>query len=191
MQGRDTRIMALQRIFVGIDVSKDWLDLWLEPPKRFERVSNDAAGWAATLGLLHSLGAAAGLVVAFEATGGYERGLRQVLLEAGFEVRRLNPLRVRLYAKSLGRNAKNDRIDARVIARYAEAADTMPETLDPARERLAELVAHRRRLIAERVALGNQTGMLGCRRLLQTQNCKRLAPIARHVDQTDALIREA
>lgn len=73
------------------------------------------------------------------ATGGYERGLRQALLEVGFEVRRLNPRRVRLYAKSLGRNAKNDRIDARVIARYAEAADTMPETLDPARERLPEL----------------------------------------------------
>ena len=182
--------MALQRIFVGIDVSKDWLDLWLEPPKRFERVSNDAAGWAAILGLLNALGAAAGLVVAVEATGGYERGLRQVLLEAGFEVRRLNPLRVRLYAKSLGRNAKNDRIDARVIARYAEAADTMPETLDPARERLAELVSHRRRLIDERVALGNQTAILGCR-LLQTQNRKRLALIARHIEQTDALIREA
>ncbi|HEX3410732.1 MAG TPA: transposase, partial [Stellaceae bacterium] len=171
-------------------MSKDWLDLWLEPAKRFERVSNDAAGWAATLGVLNSLGAAAGLVVAFEATGGYERGLRQVLLEAGFEVRRLNPLRVRLYAKSLGRNAKNDRIDARVIARYAEAADIMPETLDPARERLAELVAHRRRLIAERVALGNQTAMLGCR-LLQTQNRKRLVLIARHIEQTDALIRDA
>lgn len=182
--------MALQRIFVGIDVSKDWLDLWLEPAKRFERVSNDAAGWAAILGVLNSLGVAAGLVVAFEATGGYERGLRQALLEAGFDVRRLNPLRVRLYAKSLGRNAKNDRIDARVIARYAEAADTMPETVDPARERLAELVAHRRRLIGERVALGNQTGILGCR-LLQTQNRKRLALIARHIEQTDALIREA
>ena len=182
--------MALQRIFVGIDVSKDWLDLWLEPAKRFERVSNDAAGWAATLGGLNALGVAAGLVVAFEATGGYERGLRQALLEAGFEVRRLNPLRVRLYAKSLGRNAKNDRIDARVIARYAEAADTMPETLDPARERLAELVSHRRCLIGERVALGNQTGILGCR-LLQAQNRKRLALIARHIEQTDALIREA
>src|SRR5882757_8473677 len=151
MQGRDTRIMALHLTFVGIDVSKDWLDLWLAPLKRFERTSNDAAGWAAVIALVKPLGIEAGVVVAFEATGGYEQGLRQVLLEAGFEVRRLNPLRVRLYAKSLGRNAKNDRIDARVIARYAEAADTMPETLDPARERLAELVAHRRRLIDERV----------------------------------------
>src|SRR5271165_620827 len=111
----DTRIMALQRSFVGIDVSTDWLDLWLEPVKRFERASNDAAGWVATIGLLKSVGVAAGLMVAFETTSGHERGLRQALLEAGYEVRRLNPLRVRLYARSLGRNAKNDRIDARVM----------------------------------------------------------------------------
>ena len=182
--------MALQRIFVGIDVSKEWLDLWLEPQKRFERTSNDAAGWTATTGLLRALGTAAGLVVAFEATGGYEIGLRQAMLEAGFEVRRLNPLRVRLYAKSLGRNAKNDRIDARVIARYAEAADTMPETLDPARERLAELVTHRRRLVDERVAIGNQTNMLRCR-VLEAQNRKRLALIERQLEETDALILEA
>jgi transposase len=182
--------MALQRIFVGIDVSKDWLDLWLEPLKRFERISNDAAGWTALIGLLKPLGAEAGLVVAFEATGGYERGLRQALLEAGFEVRRLNPLRVRLYAKSLGRNAKNDRIDARVIARYAEAAGTMPEILDPAREHLAELVSHRRRLVDERVAIGNQTKMLSCR-LLQAQNRQRLAMIERHIEATDTLILEA
>lgn len=182
--------MALQRFFVGIDVSKDWLDLWLEPPKRFERVSNDAGGWAAILDALRSLGIAAGVVVAFEATGGYEGGLRQALLEAGFEVRRLNPLRVRLYAKSLGRQAKNDRIDARIIARYAEAADTMPEILDPAREHLAELVSHRRRLVDERVAVGNQTTMLRCR-LLQAQNRQRLALIEQQIESTDALILES
>lgn len=182
--------MALQRIFVGIDVSKDWLDVWLEPLKRFERVSNDEAGWTALVGMLSSLGDTAGLVVAFEATGGYERGLRQALLEADYDVRRLNPLRVRLYAKSLGRNAKNDRIDARVIARYAEAAGTMPEILDPARERLAELVSHRRRLVDERVAIGNQTQLLQCR-LLQAQNRQRLAMIERQIEDTDRLILEA
>lgn len=182
--------MALQLTFVGIDVSKDWLDLWLAPLKRFERAGNDAAGWAAVIGLLQSLGIEAGLVVAFEATGGYEQGLRQALLEAGFDVRRLNPLRVRLYAKSLGRNAKNDRIDARVIARYAQAADITPEILDPARERLAELVSHRRRLVDERVAVGNQTGTLRSV-LLQTQNRKRLALIERQIEETDALILTA
>ena len=182
--------MALLRIFVGIDVSKDRLDLWLEPLKRFERASNDGAGWASVISLLNSLGVEpAGLVVAFEATGGYEAGLRQALLEAGFEVRRVNPLRVRLYARSLGRNAKNDRIDARLITRYAEVADTKPEILDPARERLAELVCHRRRLVDERVAVGNQTGMLRCS-LLQAQNRKRLALIERQIEETDTLILE-
>lgn len=180
--------MALQLTFVGIDVSKDWLDIWLAPPKRFERVSNDAAGWTTMIDLLNALGLDAGLVVAFEATGGYEQGLRQALLEGGFDVRRLNPLRVRLYAKSLGRHAKNDRIDARVIARYAEAADTTPEVLDPAREHLAELAAHRHRLIAERVAIGNQTSGLRSR-LLQLQNHKRLALIEHQIEQTEILIR--
>lgn len=182
--------MALQLTFVGIDVSKGWLDLWLSPLQRFERVSNDAAGWDAVIGLLGPLGTKAGLVVAFEATGGYEHGLRQALLEAGFDVRRLNPLRVRLYARSLGRNAKNDRIDARVIARYAAAADTTPDILDPARERLAELVSHRRRLVDERVAVGNQLHTLRSA-LLQAQNHKRLALIERQIEETDTLILEA
>jgi transposase len=182
--------MALRRIFVGIDVAKDWLDLWLAPSNRFERTANDPAGWAQLVALLSSLGDKAGVVVAFEATGGYEGGLRQALLVAGFDVRRLNPLRVRLYARSLGRNAKNDRIDARVIARYAEVADTTPEILDPAREQLAELVSHRRRLVDERVALGNQTAILGSA-LLKAQNGKRLALIEQQIDQTDELIAEA
>lgn len=182
--------MALQRIFIGIDVSKDWLDLWLAPAKRFERLSNDAAGWAALVARLADLGPTACTVVAFEATCGYERGLRQALLAAGFEVRRLNPLRVRLYARSLGRHAKNDRIDARLIARYAEVADTAPESLDPARERLAELVSHRRRLIDERVAVGNQTALLQAA-ALQAQNRTRLALLARQIAATDALIGAA
>jgi transposase len=183
--------MALPLLFVGIDISKDGLDLWLPPEKRFERVSNDAAGWAAAIALLRGLGSdEAGLVVAFEATGGYERGLRQALLEAGLSVRRLNPQRVRLYARSLGRHAKNDRLDARLIARYAAAAATTPEVLDPARERLAELVSHRRRLIEERVAIAHQTAMLRCARL-QAQNRRRVALLARQIAETEALIAEA
>jgi transposase len=183
--------MALPLLFVGIDISKDRLDLWLPPLKRFEQVSNDAAGWAALIAQLRALECdPAGLVVAFESTGGYERGLRQALLEAGIEVRRLNPQRVRLYAKSLGRNAKNDRIDARVIARFAATADTAPEILDPARERLAELVSHRRQRIDERVAIGNQTAMLQNARL-QAQNRKRLALIERQIAETEALIQDA
>jgi transposase len=105
-------------------------------------------------------------------------------------VRRLNPLRVRLYARSLGRNAKNDRIDARVIARYAATAETAPKVLHPLRERLAELVAHRRRLIDERVAIGNRTTMLQDP-LLKTHNRDRLALLERQIDETDRLIGDS
>jgi len=63
-------------------------------------------------------------------------------------------------------------------------------TLDPARERLAELVCHRRRLVDERVALGNRIDMLRCS-LLQAQNRKRLALIAQQIEQTGTLILEA
>jgi transposase len=66
----------------------------------------------------------------------------------------------------------------------------MPETLDPARERLAELVGHRRRLVEERVAVGNQTATLRSP-LLQAQNRERLALIERQITQTNALIRQA
>ena len=181
--------MALPLTIVGIDVAKDWLDLWLEPIKRFERLANQPAGWAALIERLWALGPQAGIIVAFEATGGYERGLRTALLGAGFAVRRLNPLRVRLYARSLGRYAKNDRIDARVIARYAAAAETVPEILDPVREHLAELVAHRRRLVDEQVAISNRTAMLQDAGL-KAHNRERLALLERQIGETDRLIRD-
>lgn len=182
--------MALSLLFVGIDVSKDWLDGWSERDRQPQRFGNDEAGWAALLGWLAGLGELSGLVVAFEATGGYERGLRQALLEAGVTVHKVNPLRVRLYARSLGRHAKNDRLDARMIARYAQAAETRPEILDPARERLAELVMHRRRLVSERVGVSNQIGTMRTAELIAHHRA-RLDLLERQIAQTDRLIAEA
>jgi transposase len=187
MQGRDTQIMALSVQFVGIDVSKAWLDVWFEGTKRDERFSNEEAGWTALLVRLAAAGETAGVRIALEASGGYERGLREALLAAGVEVYLLNPLRVRLYARSLGRNAKNDKIDARTIARYARTAELHPETLDPARERLAELVCHRRRLIAERTAISNQLEATVVPEL-RAQHRERLALLARQIDATEATI---
>ena len=182
--------MAAHRDFVGIDISKDWLDVWLESARRFERVTNDETGWAALVALLEQHGSRAGLVVAFEATGGYELDLRRALLQAGFDTRRLNPQRVRLYARSLGRNAKNDRIDARVIARYAAAAETHPETLDAAREHLAELVSHRQRLVSEHVAVTNHARLLRAK-VLVAQDRKRLALLKQQIAEANTLIRAA
>lgn len=189
-QGRDTRIMALQRIFVGIDVSKDWLDLWIESTKQSERFSNCTEGWEALVALLQPLGPEAATIVAIEATAGYERELREVLLERGFDVRILNPFWVRLYARSLGRKAKNDRLDARVIARYAMTAETHPQWLDKKREHLAELVSQRQWLVSERVAISNHSQLLRDKALLAQQK-EHLALLERQIAATEALILKA
>lgn len=182
--------MALSLAYVGIDVSKDWLDVWSAAFERTLRVANSPTGWSELLGRLAELGPPCSLIVAFEASGNYERGLRAALIDAGASVHKLNPLRVRLYARSLGRNAKNDRIDARMIARYVQVAETHPEVLDPARERLATLVSHRRRLVDEHTAISNQNGLLDLPEL-KAQNHKRLALLDHQIGQVDALIADA
>jgi transposase len=157
---------------VGIDTSKDWLDVEiLETGERFQ-VSNDAAGWAELVRRLkgHRLTA-----VGIEASGGYERGAIRALLKAGLPVRRLNPLRLRRFAQACGIKAKNDRLDAAVIARFVATLPTRPVEIDPAVERLAELVGARHQLSDDLTRARNQLEQatnplvlrLGRRRLVQ------------------------
>src|SRR5690606_21068749 len=91
-----------------------------------------------------------------EASGGQERGIARFLLDKGCEVRLLNPARVRQFAKANGRLAKNDRIDAQMIARFLLAIPTRPLVRDRQREKLAELVAARTQLLDHLTALQNQ-----------------------------------
>lgn len=182
--------MALPFVFVGIDVSKDHLDLWVDGLKSARRFTNDAAGIKALVEFLTERGPRAGVRIAFEATGGYEGALRVALLEADFYVARLNPHRVRLYARSLGQLAKNDNVDARIIARYLAAAETRPEVLDPARERLAEIVSHRRRLLDDQTALGNQLKITRDK-LLRAHHEERLKLLRKQIEATDQLLAEA
>lgn len=176
--------------FVGIDVAKQRLDVWDSLTRTTRQFDNDQPGWTALIADLDSLAPRAELLVGFEATGGYERGLRESLLLAGLSVRRLNPLRVRRLAESIGFLAKNDRVDARLIARFLQVADTHPEVLDRRREQLAELLAHRRRLIDERVAIDNQTAGLRDARL-RAQQQQRRDLLGQQIDATEALIAEA
>ena len=101
--------------FCGIDVSKDRLDVVVLPEGRFCSVSNDAAGWAELVARLHPLTVSA---IGLEPSGGYERGIIRALLAAGLSVRRINPNKLRQFARARGVLAKNDRLDARLIAEY-------------------------------------------------------------------------
>jgi len=134
---------------VGIDVSKDRLDVHVLPAGEAWSVSRDSAGLGE---LCQRLGGTARLV-ALEATGGYETIVAATLSSEGLPVVVVNPAQVRNFANALGQRAKTDPIDAWVIARFAEA--TRPEIRalpDRASRLLADLVARRRQIIEMIVA---------------------------------------
>ena len=105
--------MASHGVFVGIDVSKARLDVCLWPDREWLEFSNDAKGIRALVRHLARLGPVA---ISLEASGGYERDALAALCAAGLPAHRLNALRVRRFAQGCGIMAKNDRIDAAVIA---------------------------------------------------------------------------
>ena len=143
--------------FCGIDVSKDRLDVVVLPEGWFFSVSNDTAGWAELVVRLRPLAVSA---IGLEPSGGYERGIIRALLAAGLSVRRINPNKLRQFARARGVLAKNDRLDARLIAEYVAIMPTRVVQRDAAVERLAEIVTMRRQLCDEHVAAENQAAHL-------------------------------
>ena len=130
---------------VGIDVSKDRLDVHVLPCGEVFSVARDAEGLDAAVGRIRSLHARA---IGIEATGGFEKVVAAALAGAGLPVIVLNPAQVRHYAQALGKRAKTDPIDAAVIARFV--ADTKPEIRplpDQQTSLLAELVRRRRQIL--------------------------------------------
>lgn len=150
--------MAQFRTTVGIDVSQRRWDVALFPDELTTSFATDAPGQAALLGWLAAH--APGCTVACEASGGYERVLIGLLTQAGIAVRRLDARRVRCFAQASGKRAKNDRLDAAVIAQFAATFPGPPVLPDAARDRLAELLGLRDQLQAELIAITNQAAHL-------------------------------
>ena len=122
--------------YIGIDISKDHLDI-------FDGAARRIANTAAAIAVLVAELATAKLVL-FEATGSYDRRLQQALAAAGIGFVRVNPLHARAFARASGQLAKTDRIDARLLAGMAQALTPKPQPpYDPERLELADL--HRRR----------------------------------------------
>lgn len=139
-----------QKMFVGIDVSKDKLDVYIHPAGVSFAVSRDSDGLEQLVGRLKEFALA---IVAIEATGGFEMAAVAALAAAGLPVVVVNPKQVHNYAKALGLNAKTDPIDASVIARFAEAVKPEIRPLpDAETTELAELLARRRQIVRMIVA---------------------------------------
>jgi len=143
--------MVSSEVVMGIDCGKAWLDAAVFPGSGRIRVANDEAGF----GQLSAWAAGYGVVrIGMEASGGYERAVRDHLSAAGMVARVFDPGRVRHFAKAKGRRAKTDPIDAGVIAEFtAFFSDTASVGINPAREALAGLVGARSLLVEKRADL--------------------------------------
>jgi transposase len=132
-------------MFVGIDVSKDRLDVHLRPSAETFQVARDGQGLEQLMARLTTV---APELVVLEATGGFEITVAAAIAAAGLPLAVVNPAQIRAFARALGRLAKTDRLDAELIARFAEQVRPEPRpVLGVQAQILAELVARRRQIV--------------------------------------------
>lgn len=132
-------------IFVGIDVSKGWLDVAVHESEANWRVENDEKGIAA---LVKTLKPMAPSLIVLEATGGFEMMLVAELAHAKLPVVVTNPRRTRAFARSTGQLAKTDKIDARILAHFAAAVRPPARELpSEEEEQLTGLLTRRRQIV--------------------------------------------
>lgn len=168
---------------VGIDVSKDRLDVAVAPQGEVFAVGNDHAGIDDLIVRLKAIGADA---IALEATGGFETLAVAGLSSAGLTVLVVNPAQVRAYAHAIGRRAKTDPIDAAVIAAFVLA--TKPEVRplrDAETQALSELVARRRQIVQMIVAEENRLRMVLAKQAQKSVK-RLLAALRRELESLDA-----
>lgn len=147
---------AAVRCSVGIDVSKDALDIFIDSSAEALQVKNQAEGIAA---LVERLRGAAQDYIGVEASGGFESALVTALATIGLPVCRVSPQRVRSFARALGELAKTDRLDARLLARYGrDCRPPLSRLTDAETAELEALMQRRRQLVEMQVAESNRLG---------------------------------
>jgi len=144
----------MTQTFIGIDVSKDRLDVAVRPTAQTLSVTNTHAGITRVVRMAQS---ASPRAIVLESTGGCEMLLVAALATASLPVIVVNPRQVRDFAKATGTLAKTDRLDAAILAHFAEAVHPQIRPLADARQRLlAELISRRRQLIGMLVSEKNR-----------------------------------
>jgi transposase len=139
---------------IGIDIAKKQFDMHLLKQKKDIQLSNDAEGISKCVQLCRE---SKPELIVMEATGGYERLLAGHLQAEGFAVAVVNPRRIRDFARATGQIAKTDKLDARIIAQYADTLEPLPqERIDDNSRKLKALVARRKQLLEMRAAESNR-----------------------------------
>jgi len=177
--------MSSQIVYCGVDVSKLTLDAFCLGHCCHQ--PNDSQGWRKMIAWLKRLAPNAAVVA--EATGGYERASIAAFRKAGHSTHVVPPLRVRQFASSMGRFAKTDKIDAQMIADFAQASVPKENApLDDLHQRLVSLVTFQDQIKLKIVALQNQTELsadplvqASAKRLLHAYQ-KELKTVAKAID---------
>jgi transposase len=156
----------MEQTYIGIDVSKDRLDVHVRPSDEAFAVGRDSEGLVA---LIERVGLLDPYLVVLEATGGFELTVAAALVAAGMPLAVVNPRQIRDFARATGQLAKTDALDAKAIARFAEAVRPEPRVVPDEQARaLGELVARRRQVIEMMTAERNRRRQLTNRRLIKS-----------------------
>jgi transposase len=144
----------MDAVYVGIDVSKDRLDVHTLPKGEAFTVGRNGEGVARLVERLNGLSPT---LIALEATGGFETMVAAARAAAALPVVVVNPAQVRHFAQALGQRAKTDPIDAAIIARFTQATQPVARPLpDETTQLLADLVARRRQIVEMMAAEGQR-----------------------------------
>ena len=188
MQGKEASEQETKaKSNVGIDVSKDWLDVHVLPTGEWLRVPNIGDGirrlkrWLARFDLA---------LVVIEATGKWHRPLQRSLAAAAMPVAVVDPFRVRMFAKAQGILAKTDRLDARTLAQFAAVMAPPVRAPEPQMiEELRELVVARASMVEQQTMVKNQRSAATVR-FLQRRLDRRIEREDQDIEALDAAILE-
>ncbi|HZA25483.1 MAG TPA: IS110 family transposase [Dehalococcoidia bacterium] len=148
--------MEAEEPYVGIDVSKDQLDIAVRPTGETWSMANDAPG---IIEVVQRLAQLHPKLVVLEATGGFQMPLAAALASAGLPLSMVNPRQVRDFARATGKLAKTDQLDAQVLAHFAEAVRPTPYPLPDAQtQELTALLTRRHQVVEMLTAEKNRLG---------------------------------
>jgi len=176
----------MERVYIGIDVSKDSLDVAIQGVKNLMRVKNDQSGIQKVVRLAVKRNAT---LVCFEATGGYEMPLYVALSEANVSVAPLNPRQVRDFARSMGKLAKTDTIDARIIAHFASTVPGLKSRPIPDTQGLKEIMTRRNQLVEMTTMERNR--LRGANTDLRVSIKAHIAWLKQQLDEIDGMLRSS
>jgi len=173
--------------YVGIDVSKDRLDVAVLGKGQEKQVNNTQAGIAELVAWMQELQPE---LIVVEATGGYQRAVVEALFQAGLPVAVVNPARVRQFARACGLLAKTDKLDARVLAEFGQRVQPRRyEGKNEAEKQLSALLVRRKQL--EGMLKAEQNRLRTIAPSLRGSVERMIAVLKEEKKRLDAQIREA